>query len=169
MCVLSLLHHWDNYRHHMTDDMRMPPPAVTEDHHDHHHVVSPVLPKDAKDKTVNTAANEPGPRPTAANIEPREGGGYQLSPAAQEFRYWVVTACYLGLTLLLALTVNDFGLMLGIVGATGSTMVSFILPGFFYYILFKDEQGPQWKLYLALAMGIAGLIIMPVCLTLLFI
>lgn len=47
-------------------------------------------------------------------------------------------------------------------------MVSYILPGFSYYIIFKDE-GPVWKKNLAFYQGCIGLIIVPLCLTFIFI
>lgn len=76
---------------------------------------------------------------------------------------------FLLLTLLIAITIEDLSIVLGLVGATGSTTVSYILPGFYYYLLFKDPaDGPAWKRNLALAQGIFGLIIVPVCLTFIF-
>jgi amino acid permease len=48
--------------------------------------------------------------------------------------------------------------VLGFVGSTGSTIISFILPGFFYFKLFRDEPGAtKWA---ALALGIYGLAVM---------
>lgn len=48
--------------------------------------------------------------------------------------------------------------VLGFVGSTGSTILSFILPGFFYFNLFRREKGPlKWA---ALALGIYGLAVM---------
>jgi amino acid permease len=65
--------------------------------------------------------------------------------------------------------VSDLSVVLGLVGATGSTTVSYILPGFFYYYLFKDPaEGPGWKRTLALVQGTVGLVIVPVCLTFIF-
>lgn len=64
---------------------------------------------------------------------------------------------------------SDLGVVLSLVGATGSTIVSYILPGFVYYLTFKDEESsPKWKIMLALFQGCLGLIIMPVCLTFIF-
>jgi amino acid permease len=90
-----------------------------------------------------------------------------LSEHQQFVRFMTVTACFLGLSLVIALTITNLGTVLAFVGATGSTTVSYILPGFFYYIVFKDE-GPVWKRYLALAQGITGLILVPLCLTFIF-
>jgi amino acid permease len=77
--------------------------------------------------------------------------------------------CFLALTLIIAISVKDLSVMLALVGATGSTTVSYILPGFFYYLMFKDPaDGPAWKRNLALAQGIAGIVIVPLCLTFIF-
>jgi amino acid permease len=55
-------------------------------------------------------------------------------------RYAIVTALFLACALAIALTVSDLGLMLSLVGATGSTMISYVLPGWFYYNLHKDDN-----------------------------
>lgn len=75
-------------------------------------------------------------------------------------------ALFLFTSLLIALTVQDLSLVLSFVGATGSTTVSYILPGIFYYKMFQNE-GPQWMRVLAFSQYVLGLIIIPVCLTLL--
>jgi amino acid permease len=68
------------------------------------------------------------------------------------------------------MAVSDLGVILSIVGATGSTLVSFILPGFSYYFIFsKEPLAPKWKLYLSLFQGCIGIIIMPLCLTFIFV
>ena len=85
----------------------------------------------------------------------------------QFIRYIAVTTAILGCSFIIGLTVSNLGVVLALIGATGATTLSFILPGFFYYIIFKNE-GPVWKRNLALAQGIAGLIIMPMCLIFIF-
>jgi Transmembrane amino acid transporter protein len=44
---------------------------------------------------------------------------------------------FLVLSLAIALSVKDLGVVLAVVGATGSTVVSYILPGAFYYNMFR--------------------------------
>ncbi|RSH90642.1 hypothetical protein EHS25_001247 [Saitozyma podzolica] len=64
---------------------------------------------------------------------------------------------------LVALAVDELEVVLGFVGSTGSTIISFILPGFFYFKLFRAEEGmTKWA---ALALGIYGLLVMTFCLT----
>ncbi len=85
------------------------------------------------------------------------------SPSTFRFRYIIVTAIFLFSSLIIATSISDLGIMLGIVGATGSTIVSYILPGLFYYLLHKEE-GPVWKRRLALAVFVCGCLIMPLSL-----
>jgi amino acid permease len=56
---------------------------------------------------------------------------------------------------------------LALVGATGSTLISYILPGACYYKIFKAEsQGHwDWRMYAAIVLFCMGCIIMPVALT----
>jgi amino acid permease len=55
-------------------------------------------------------------------------------------RYILVVAIFLGLSLVIALTVEDLGVVLAFVGATGSTTITYILPGVFYYTLMKNDS-----------------------------
>ena len=96
--------------------------------------------------------------------------GYDTKMSGTEFRVIVVTICFLVLSFIVASTVKSLGKVLAFVGATGSTMVSYILPGFCYYYIFDEDTGaPAWKRNCALAQGVAGCIIIPVCLTFIFI
>lgn len=90
--------------------------------------------------------------------------GGKITPDA--FQHVAVTCAHLGLSLIIALAVSDLGLVLGVVGATGSTIVSYILPGFCFMRL-----GPKSgvKHLVAIGMLAAGCVIMPLALTLLFI
>jgi hypothetical protein len=57
-----------------------------------------------------------------------------------------------------AIVDNALIVVLGFVGSTGSTIISFILPGFFYFKLFRKEPGAlKWC---ALALAIYGLCVM---------
>ena len=76
-----------------------------------------------------------------------------------------VTLLELLASLVIAVTVLDLGKVLGVVGATGSTMVSYILPGLIYVETFKDFH---LKRLLAFGQLLLGALIMPVCLVLLF-
>jgi amino acid permease len=77
-----------------------------------------------------------------------------------------VTAIILGASYTTALSVTSLGLVLGIVGATGSTMVSYILPGLVYMRTFRSSHV---KRVFAMAQFTFGCIFMPVALTLTFV
>lgn len=69
----------------------------------------------------------------------------------------------------LAITVKSFALVLAIVGATGSTAISFILPGLFGYKLIGSESDDPTQLekilkYLSLLLVIWGFAVMVTCL-----
>ncbi len=68
-------------------------------------------------------------------------------------------------SLSIALSLSNLGTILAIVGATGSTAVSLVVPGFAYYFTFQadPDQGPLWKRQAALLLGCLGLAIFPVC------
>jgi Amino acid permeases len=46
-----------------------------------------------------------------------------------DFLFYGITCVFLVLSYIIAMSVSDLGVILGVVGATGSTMVSYILPG----------------------------------------
>jgi amino acid permease len=49
---------------------------------------------------------------------------------------------------LFAVTVSDLSTVLGLVGATGSTTICYILPGMFYYKLCEVQRPPASKMSL---------------------
>eukprot|EP00605_Chrysophyceae_sp_TOSAG23-4_P002627 GSChrysophyteH1.ASY1.ANO1.2899.1 assembled CDS len=83
-------------------------------------------------------------------------------------RYSGCMVLFLGLSVAIALSVADLGLMLSLVGATGSTAISFILPGIFYYKMFEGE-GPQWLRKVSWYQFIAGLLLVPFSLVAIFV
>ena len=70
-----------------------------------------------------------------------------------------------GLSWLVAFFVQDLGVVLALVGATGSTLISYILPGWFYSTLHRERT---WTRMLAMGLMAWGIIVIPVCLTLIF-
>ena len=93
-------------------------------------------------------------------VGPR-GCAFANSPAA----HWVVTTIFLALSLLIAFVVTDLGVVLSVVGATGSTTITFILPGICYYKLFPR---PSIKRTLALFQFALGCCIIPFALYFIF-
>ena len=83
-------------------------------------------------------------------------------------RYAACMILFLGLSIVIALSVTDLGLMLSLVGATGSTAISYILPGIFYYKIYKNE-GPAWLQKLSWYQYIIGVFLVPFSLVAIFV
>lgn len=80
-----------------------------------------------------------------------------------------ITTVLLIIAYTLAISIKSFALVLAIVGATGSTAISFILPGLFGYKLIGSENDDPSNLerllqMLALVLTIWGVFVMVVCL-----
>lgn len=80
-------------------------------------------------------------------------------------RYFVVlTFCIVICSVAITMFVTSLGIVLAIVGATGSTTISYILPGIFYFKIQKTGK----KRWLALALSLIGCIVVPFTLTFVF-
>ncbi|CAG8484238.1 12582_t:CDS:2, partial [Ambispora gerdemannii] len=60
-------------------------------------------------------------------------------------RYIIITTAILFSSYLLAMLVSKLDLVLAFVGSTGSTTISFILPGIFYYKIHKEDAWTKKK------------------------
>lgn len=88
-----------------------------------------------------------------------EGGGRAL--------HLIVTAAFLLCSTLIAVSVDDLGTVLHVVGATGSTTVSYLLPGLCYFRLCVRPDAPlRW---VALALFLLGLVIAVLSITLILV
>ncbi|KAF9525338.1 transmembrane amino acid transporter protein-domain-containing protein [Crepidotus variabilis] len=92
-----------------------------------------------------------------------EHGHHQgLSP----FKHFVFTTCIVATGFLTAYFVNDLQLVLSFVGATGSTSISFILPGLFFWKLTKNDPNTSKTMnWSALALMIYGMCVCVFCLS----
>jgi amino acid permease len=108
-------------------------------------------PRDAHD-TASLLPTEPRPARKAPSDD------YTL-------RYWLFTAAFILASWRIALAVDNLGKVMAVVGATGSTSVSYILPGAIYW---KLHPYPHLKRYVALAMLCIGICIVPVALHAIF-
>ena len=75
----------------------------------------------------------------------------------------LITSFVILFTGCVAIAVHDLGLVLSVVGATGSTMISYIVPGASSYVLLEGPQ--RW---VGLALLCIGSVMMPVSLYLIF-
>jgi amino acid permease len=94
----------------------------------------------------------------------RHGKRSKKVPTNVEF--YLATAFFLGGTFAVAMTVSNLGTVLGLVGATGSTAVTYILPGAIYWRL---HPWPHMLRNIAAVQFILGCCITPVALTLILI
>ena len=78
--------------------------------------------------------------------------------------HYTITTVFVLTTATIAMLIDDLGIVLSIVGATGSTIVSYILPGLCYLLLFP-KRATRW---VGLVLLIAGVCFMSVSLYLIF-
>jgi len=76
-------------------------------------------------QTPNTSNGDLESDPAAAIAS----GDEYLKEFLENFLFYGITCGFLILSFIIAMSVSDLGVVLGVVGATGSTMVSYILPG----------------------------------------
>ena len=84
--------------------------------------------------------------------------------APRDVEHVAITLGFLAGALAVALSVRSLGKVLSLVGATGSTTISYILPGGIYWRV--GPPGP--KRYLAAGQFLLGCVIMPAALTFVF-
>jgi len=83
-----------------------------------------------------------------------------------------ITVAHVALSYAIALFVTDLGKVFAVIGATGSTTISYILPGLFYASMFRDNHslsiGSIIKYYAACVQVLVGVFIMITSLTFTF-
>lgn len=75
--------------------------------------------------------------------------------------FYTITISFLLLSFTIAMIVDDLGVVLALVGATGSTLVSYVLPGLIYIKIYPYRDASMMCAYVQLMMG---LLIMPLAL-----
>ena len=88
-------------------------------------------------------------------------------PKAPWHVHLLLTGALCASAFVIAFFVDDLGVVLSVVGATGSTLISYILPGLFYVVLHKDEGWSMERILAAALLG-WGLIVIPLCLFVIF-
>ncbi|CUM62592.1 uncharacterized protein PRCAT00000144001 [Priceomyces carsonii] len=86
-------------------------------------------------------------------------------------KFYIITTCINVLSFIVAISVTSLEHVLAFVGSTGSTSISFILPGLFGYLLIKPLNGSSslnrletFSKYGGLMLAIWGLVVMFICL-----
>ncbi|KAG9036330.1 hypothetical protein FRB95_009252 [Tulasnella sp. JGI-2019a] len=89
-----------------------------------------------------------------------------VPPPISTTKHIVLTTIIVVLGYGVAFFVNDLQMVLSFVGSTGSTTISFILPGLLYFKMFrKDTSQPRRKTWFALALAGYGVCILIFCLS----
>ncbi|KAF6821112.1 transmembrane amino acid transporter [Colletotrichum plurivorum] len=91
-------------------------------------------------------SNSPGGRPllpSSASIRSDHGSTSSMS----DIRFALLTCAILILSYITALSVHSLERVLAYVGSTGSTSISFILPGLFYYKISDPDSEHQQRLH----------------------
>ncbi|KAF2469491.1 uncharacterized protein BDR25DRAFT_304551 [Lindgomyces ingoldianus] len=73
-------------------------------------------------------------------------GGTKLKPEMGDIRFAVITTILIVLSFITAMTVSSLEKVLAYVGSTGSTTISFILPGLFYYKISDPDSTHHQRL-----------------------
>ncbi|RIA96061.1 vacuolar amino acid transporter 5 [Glomus cerebriforme] len=87
------------------------------------------------------------------------------SPETLNIKFIILTSGILISSYTIAILVSKLDLVLAFVGSTGSTIISFILPGLFYYKIHENDPWDRKKI-LAACLTFYGLCVMTICLTL---
>lgn len=75
--------------------------------------------------------------------------------------FYIITIAFLSLSFIVAMIVDDLGVILALVGATGSTLVSYVLPGLIYVKIYPYND---WSKVAAYVQLILGIVIIPLAL-----
>ncbi|RUP48034.1 transmembrane amino acid transporter protein-domain-containing protein [Jimgerdemannia flammicorona] len=93
-----------------------------------------------------------------------QASGLKILPPPSQLKYFLMTTGILVSSYLIAISVTRLDTVLSFVGSTGSTMISFILPGAFYY---KIHEADPWhpRKIIAVFLAVYGCCVMTICLT----
>lgn len=79
--------------------------------------------------------------------------------------HFLLTTAIVVCSYLVAITITQLDVVLSFVGSTGSTTISFILPGLFYFKIFQNDHWYHWKRIVSLFLAIYGALVMCICLS----
>jgi len=116
---------------------------------------------DQRDEMLDNLADALDGSSHDTNIDENED---EMKDLIENFLFYGITCGFLVLSFMIAMTVTDLGTVLGVVGATGSTMVSYVLPGAIYIKLHPSGTGSNSLYFLARLQLTLGMIIIPVAL-----
>jgi amino acid permease len=97
-------------------------------------------PKSSKQKFTQSATPSSTSSPPSPDYGPRPQAGKTRVIELSETRFAAITTGIIILSYIVAMTVSSLEAVLAYVGSTGSTSISFILPGLFYYKISSPDS-----------------------------
>ena len=79
--------------------------------------------------------------------------GDEIDTTSDDRLFNVITVSFLISSFVLAMIVDDLGVILALVGATGSTLVSYVLPGLIYVKIYPYNDLSKMMAYIQLLLG----------------
>jgi len=81
------------------------------------------------------------------------------------FAYQAVTLAVVGASLCMALETSSLGVAFSLSGATGFALLCNVCPPWLYLVVSPSEEGRRWSRFVAWALLLYGILMMPVCVT----
>lgn len=97
-------------------------------------------------KSHKSPSNSDSGSPSRSSLLPQKPGTRPGPDAMSETRFAAITTAIIIFSYIVAMTVSSLEKVLAYVGSTGSTSISFILPGLFYYKISAPESPHQQRL-----------------------
>ena len=72
----------------------------------------------------------------------------------------VITTTVICLITLISIAVDSIDVVLGFCGCIGSSLTSFIFPGYYYYLVYREDSSKKTTIRLAIAFSVLGFIFM---------
>ena len=94
-------------------------------------------------KSAHKSSSDESPHRSVPLLGPSTNGTNKIrGDSMSETRFAAITTAIIVLSYIVAMTISSLEAVLAYVGATGSTSISFILPGLFYYKI-SDPESPH--------------------------
>ncbi|KAH6915912.1 vacuolar amino acid transporter 5 [Coprinopsis sp. MPI-PUGE-AT-0042] len=116
---------------------------------------------EVKAQTPNTAVTVAADEEDEEEVDEDEHAHVAMSP----LRHTVLTSLIVASGFTIAYLVDDLQLVLSFVGSTGSTTISFILPGLFYWKLTRNDPTARTTNLLSICLTVYGVLIFIFCLS----
>lgn len=99
--------------------------------------------RNSLDKIIRTGSEKAADQERSLSQDEDEYDDEQVKTPPSTMKHSVLTVLILILTWTIAMLVSQLDKVLAFVGSTGSTTISFILPGLFYRALSRNDDDPS--------------------------